>query len=166
MSSVIADLWPDDIKADDVISPEEILDHQARLLEQRTNGLLTADVVKHTAEDRVVIGFDVQSVRSGNRVRLFSAEHRVDFEYPIAMSPPAELPAFLKAEVYEPGIGDMVTAASRFHGRSVTNPWVASSPIEFQKKVQDMFAQSSVKAAVLSLLARSSRQASKDDDQK
>jgi hypothetical protein len=165
MFSVIADLWPDDIKADDVISPEEILDHQARQLEQRTNGLLTADVVKHTAEDRVVIGFDVQSVRSGNRVRLFSAEHRVDFEYPIAMSPPAELPAFLKEEVYVPGLGDLTTAMPRFQGRCVKNPWVASSPAEFQKKVQDMLAHSSVKSAVLSLLARASRPTNKDEDQ-
>jgi len=162
MSSVIADLWPDDIKADDVISPEEILDHQARLLEQRTNGLLTADVVKHTAEDRVVIGFDVQSVRSGNRVRLFSAEHRVDFEYPIAMSPPAELPAFLKAEVYEPGLA--IGTAPVF-GRSVQNPWVASSPTEFSQKVRDMLATPTVKTAVLSLLARSSRQTMKAEDQ-
>lgn len=158
MSTVIADLWPDDIRAEDVISPEEILEHQARLLEERTNGLLTADVVRHTAEDRVVIGFDVQSTRAGSRVRLFSAEHRVDFEYPIVLSPPAELPPFLKAEVYEPGLGD-VTAAVRFQGRCVRNPWVASSPAEFQKRVQEMLALPSVKAAVLSLLARSSRPA-------
>ena len=164
MSTVIADLWPDDIKADDVISPEEILDHQARLLEQRTNGLLTAEVAKHTAEDRVVIGFDVQSVRSGNRVRLFSAEHRVDFEYPIALSPPAELPAFLKAEVYEPGFD--FAKAMGVAARIVTNPWVASSPAEFSEKVRDMLASPTVKAAVLSLLARSGRQTGEDGDGK
>lgn len=163
MPSVIAALWPDDIKADDVISPEEILDHQARLLEQRTNGLLTADVVKHTAEDRVVIGFDVQSVRSGNRARLFSAEHRVDFEYPIAMTPPAELPAFLKAEAYEPAIGTLPAMAGIL-GRTVKNPWVAASPAEFSEKVRGMLAAPTVKAAVLSLLARSSRPSSKGND--
>lgn len=165
MSSVIANLWPDDIKADDVLSPEEILDSQACLLEQRTNGLLTANVVKHSAEDRVIIGFDVQSVRSGNRVRLFSAEHRLDFEYPIALSPPAELPRFLQTEVYVPGLADLSAAVSR-PGHHVQNPWIASSPTEFQKKVQDMLATSSVKAAVLSLLARSSRQMAGEESRK
>ena len=164
MSTVIRDLWPEDIKFDDVISPEEILEHQAQRLEARTNGLLIAHVVKLVGEDRTVIGFEVESPRAASRIRLFEVQHRLDYEYPVSITPPDdELPDFLRERVYAPSVGELhalaSSVASRMMGKGewVENKWVASSPAEFTELVQEVLAQPAVKAVVLSLLSRSNR---------
>lgn len=148
------DLWPDDIKSEDVISPEEILNHQASRLGERTGGLLAGHVVKHEVEDRVVLGFEVESARAGNRVRLFEVQHRLDFEYPAAIVPPDErLPDFLRDCVYKSGDIDMAGRTLQV-GQWVNNPWVASSPTKFSEKVAELLGTPAVKGVVLSLLAR------------
>lgn len=159
MSSVMRDLWPDDIKSEEVISPEEILKHQASRLEARTNGLLIGHVVGHAGEDRVVIGFEVEAPRADTRVRLFEVQHRLEFEYPAAIvAPVARLPDFLKEREYRsPPLGSPV--ADLFGpGKWVKNPWVASSPTEFSEKVKELLAGGGVKGIVLSLLSRASQQ--------
>ena len=158
MSDVMRDLWPEDIQAEVVISPEEILRYQATCLGERTGGQLTAHVVKRADEDRVVIGFEVETRRAGRRVRLFEVRHRLEFEYPASIVPPdVPLPDFLKERVYQPGglgaIGELTRP-----GEWVKNPWVASSPTEFSEKVEDLLARPSVKGIVLSLLSRSNQQ--------
>ena len=173
MSTVIRDLWPEDIKSEDVISPEAILDYQAKRLEDRTNGLLAAHVVKLASEDRIVLGFEVESPLAGSRVRLFDAQHRLDFEYPIVVIPPDEsLPDFLKERVYRPSVREAIMSAvarasqameATGPGDWVENKWVASSPAEFSKMVQDVLAQPTVKAIVLSLLSRASQPRPTDD---
>jgi hypothetical protein len=150
------DLWPPDIKAEDVITPEEILVHQAQLLEARTNGLLVGHVEKLTGEDRVILGFEVESPRTGSRHRLFQVQHRPEFEYPVSIDPPDEsLPDFLKARVYKPGFRDVVATTA---GGWVENKWVASSPTEFSARVEEVLARPAVKAAVLSLISRANRE--------
>jgi len=158
MSSVLRDLWPDDIKSEEVISPEEILKYQARLLEEKTNGLLAGDVVKHENEDRIVLGFEVVAVRADARARLFEVHHRREYEYPAAIIPPDEkLPEFLKERVYHPSVEEVSQAVERMMGSGdwVENQWIASSPGEFSKKVETVLASAVVKAVVLSLLSRS-----------
>ncbi len=173
MSTVMSDLWPDDIQAEDVISPEEILEHQAERLEARTNGLLAAHVVRLEGDDRVVINFEVESVRTGSRVRLFAVQHRLEFEYPVAIVPPQDsLPDYLRERFYRPGLGEAFgsfATVSKLMGPGawVENEWVASSPTEFTKLVHGILALPSVKGVVLSLLARSSRErapAEKDEN--
>jgi hypothetical protein len=169
MSTVIRDLWPEDIKSEEIISPQAILEYQAKRLEARTNGVLGAHVVRLAGEDRIVLGFEVESPLAGSRVRLFSAQHRVDFEYPVAVIPPDDsLPDFLKERVYLPSVGEMLSASAVMSkvmgpGLCVENKWVASSPAEFSKMVQDVLAQRAVKATVLSLLSRASRERPTDD---
>jgi hypothetical protein len=169
MATVMRDLWPDDIKCEDVISPEEILEHQANRLEARTNGVLVAHVVRLVGDDRVVIGFEVESPRAATRVRLFEVQRRLEFEYPAAIVPPEEsIPEFLQARVYRPGPGDVLSAESlasaaslmeKFRrGEYVENKWVASSPTEFSKMVEEVLAMPAVKALVFSLLSRSRRE--------
>ena len=68
MSNVIRDLWPDDIKSEETVSPQTILEYQAEQLAKRTNGMLSAHVVRSVAEDRVVLGFEVKSLIAGSRV--------------------------------------------------------------------------------------------------
>jgi len=160
MSSVMRDLWPEDIKSEEVISPEEILNHQASRLETRTNGLLVGHVVKHEAEDRVVLGFEVEAPRADSRVRLFEVQHRLEFEYPAAIVAPDEkLPDFLRQRVYRPGIADALETSSLMKtGKWVENEWIATSPAEFSQKVQDVLANPAIKAMVLSLLSRVGRE--------
>jgi hypothetical protein len=170
MSTVIRDLWPSDIKSEDVISPQAILEYQAKRLDARTNGLLSAQVVRSVAEDRVALSFEVESPLAGNRVRLFAAQHRLDFEYPVALLPPEDkLPEFLKEHIYQASAGELlsasraVSAALAAHGQWVENKWVASSPEGFSKLVQDVLAQPAVKATVLSLISRANRERPTDD---
>ena len=163
MSSAMRDLWPEDIRSEEVLSPEEILEHQASRLEARTNGLLAGHLVKHVAEDRVVIGFEVEAPRAGSRVRLFEVQHRLDFEYPVSIVPPDdELPEFLRERVYQAGPGDLlrplvgtsVAKALAAPGEWVENTWLAASPNEFVEKVETLLRRPAVKAIVLSLLSR------------
>jgi hypothetical protein len=167
MSSVMRDLWPEDIKSEEVISPEEILNHQASRLEARTNGLLVGHVVRHELEDRVVLGFEVEAPRADSRARLFEVQHRLELDYPAAIVPPdEELPDFLKKRVYRPGTGDLnpvkitetLNSLLSMGGKWVENEWVATSPTDFSEKVENLLAHPSVKAIVLSLLSRVSRE--------
>jgi hypothetical protein len=175
MSTIIRDLWPDDIKSEKIISPEAILDYQADRLNERTKGLLSAHVVRLAGEDRVVLGFEVESRLADRRVRLFAAQHRLEFEYPVALMPPdTTLPAFLKERFYVPSgeerryASETASAtaymkAAGIVGEWVENKWVASSPTEFSRLVQDMLAQPAVKATVLSLLPREDRERPAED---
>ncbi len=174
MSAVLRDLWPDDIQSQDVVSPEEILNHQAQQLEARTNGLLTAHVVSIASNDRVVWGFEVEAPRIGSRIRLLGAQHRLEFEYPVQILPPdGKLPEYLREKIFQPGkrplaafhaLKDLQAATRGVSGLFESDPgtwieneWLATSPAEFTEKVEAVLGQPMVKAAVLSLLARANR---------
>jgi hypothetical protein len=164
MSNVIRDLWPDDIKSEETVSPQTILEYQAEQLAKRTNGMLSAHVVRSVAEDRVVLGFEVKSLIAGSRVRLFAAQHRLEFDYPVALIPPEDrLPQFLQPEVYEPGPQGYPVDDDSGIGGWVENKWVAASPAEFTNKVEAVLAQPVAKAVVLSLLSRANRVRSADE---
>lgn len=162
--TVMRDLWPDDIKSEDVISPEEILIHQASRLEARTNGLLTGHVVKLAGKDRLVLGFEIEAPRAGRRVRLFEVQHRLEFEYPAKVIPPEGLPDFLKDRVYRPG-GGVGSLMEELGGKWVKNEWIASSPTEFSNKVEEVLASAAVKAIVLSLLSSAKANGSQNSNE-
>ncbi len=156
MSSIIRDPWPDDIRSDDVISPAEILSHQAELLEEKTGGLREGDVVRHESQDRIVLGFEVVAQRVDTRARLFEVQHRLEYEYPAAIVPPdLDPPDSLKERVYRSGARIVGLATAMRGGHRVENKGIASSPAEFSARVQSVLARPAVKAVVLSLLARS-----------
>lgn len=166
MSAVLRDLWPDDIQSQDVISPEEILIHQAQQLETRTNGILIAHVEKVSSDDRVVLGFEVEAPSLGTRIRLFGVQHRQDFEYPTQILPPEGiLPDYLNQKVFRPGersiMADRIRTVTNklfeSSGTWVENEWLATSPAQFTEKIEAVLNQPVVKAAVLSLLARANR---------
>ena len=166
MSTIIRDLWPEDIKSEEVISPQAILEYQAKRLEARTNGRLAAHVVRSATKDRIVLGFEVESPLAGSRVRLFAAQHRLDFEYPVAVVPPDDsLPEYLQERFYRPSWQEAHSPAydEPPSGEWVENKWVASSPAEFSKMVENVLAQRAVKATVLSLLSRASREQPTDE---
>lgn len=172
MSSVIRDVWSEDIKYEDVISPEEILKYQANQLEARTNGLLVGEIVKHLGEDRITLGFEVEATLSSKRVRLFEVQHREEYEYPVAIQPPnEELPDFLKDRVYQQSFGDLARSVAKATkpvlmgsdtalapGQWVQSEWVASSPEQFTTKVEELLSRPAIKAIVLSLLSGARKQ--------
>lgn len=160
MSTILRDLWPDDIRTEGMLPPEEILRQQAEHLEKRTNGLLIADVLRTETADRVILGFEVYAPRINSRVRLFGAQHRAEDDYPVAIEPPKDdLPAFLKESYYRPGTVESAAAAVGnlgLTGHVVKNEWIADSPMEFTEKVGRVLALPAVKARVVSLISRSS----------
>lgn len=162
MSGTLRDLWPEDIRAEDSASPEEILDHQSQRLFERTNGLLIGEVVTMPTDDRVVLGFEISAPRIATRVRLFDVQHRGDQEYPAVILPPKDdLPQFLKQKYYVPSMREVYSGGddefTTDTGYWIENKWVASSAKEFSEKVHEVLALPSVKAAVMSLLSRVSR---------
>lgn len=175
MPTVTRDLWPPDIKTDEAISPMEILRHQGDLLESRTNGILRGVVVGMESDDRRIIHFDVEALRLQTKSRLFSVEHRREYEYPVRVMPPTEdLPDYLQSHRYVPGRGGIGTFGipkdilEGSKGKWVEDRWVATSPQEFTEKIGEVLATPAVKAVVLSLISRSANAGepdSADDDQ-
>ncbi len=149
----VDDLWPGDISDEEVRTPEYFLTEQCHHLEIRTGGKLRAKVNRTQAEDRVILGLQVESTRSGRSARLLEVSHRLNFEYPAHIAILVErLPDFLKKRVWKSG--GLTTFISE--GKWVDNPWITSSPEEFLEKFRSVLSRPAVKAAVLSLLAEPS----------
>ena len=123
--------------------------------------------MRREGEDRVVLGFEVESVRAGNRIRLFEVQHQLDYEYPAAIEVPSDvtLPDFLKEDVYRPSLGDQMRSLRMDKGRWVKNEWLASSPTEFVDKVAKVLGSAALKGIVLSLLSRTGQDESPNDVQ-
>ena len=159
MSTAMPDLWPESIRSDQVLAPEEILTQQANALRVRTNGLLTGVIRKTTADDRIVLGFEIGSPRFEAQYRLFEAQHRPDVEYPVSLIPPDEkLPNYLKAQYDVPGPPILRNDFGFTQNNVVVNKWVAKSPSEFTEKVREILKSPTVKSRVLSLLALAHKQ--------
>jgi hypothetical protein len=151
MTTAIRDLWPPEIALEDVISPEEILTYQANLLAEKTSGRLVGHVERLVISDRVVLAFEVEAPVAGNRVRLFEAQHRLEFEYPVKVIPPDSLPEFLRQY------------ASIRSASSLVREWIAATPTEFSNQIKDVLDAASTKSLILSLLSRSKRNGESND---
>jgi hypothetical protein len=156
MTSPLQDLWPDDIRTQEVASPRQILDWQAEALIRRTGGLVLAEVVQSETNDRIILGLEGEATGVRERARLLEVQHLPGRLYPAAIVPPEEqVPDFLKKTRYIPTMGDAARALAQFdRGRQIENEWVASTPIEFADKVRKALSSPSVKSIVMSLLAR------------
>jgi hypothetical protein len=168
MSTVQDDLWPDELRTTEVLSPKEILTGQTAALEAKTNGLLKASIDEKAAEDRRILRFVVSSPRVDQKLVLFEVHLYRDLEYPAAIIPPdLKLPNFLKREYYEPGMKDITNAigASTFRtvleseGQWVKNNQVADSPAEFKHRLQELFSSPAVKSLLISMLAKATQTA-------
>lgn len=167
------DLWPEDIRNQEFIAPLEILREQANHLERRTSGVLVGEihpqeVMEEDIVQRISIRFEVHAPKIDKRVKLFEVVHQPDLEYPIAFIPPEDdMPNYLKDKYYQPGTGEilkLVNTAEIFStimnskGNWVENEWVAASPIVFREKLKAILNMASVKAIVMSLIAKSNRE--------
>lgn len=157
---MVNDLWPEDIYAEEVLSPAEILESQATLLNQKTNGLLTGSVESHEGEDRRILAFEVSASVLDTKVRLFEVHQHLEMDYPAAIVlPDQNLPEFLRKERYSPAPFEMLKAVGNMtfpkQGKWVENEWVATSPPEFSEKIAEALDHPFVKGRVLSLISRS-----------
>ncbi len=164
MPSIQRDLWPAEIRTTEVLSPDEILEFQAKELARRTNDLLQAKVVRFEGDDRVFLGFEVTATRLGVTHRLFEVWQRAGTEYPVTIHPPVDdIPNFLKRKYMDhhdphnyPDDDDERTGPYE-----VENEWVADSPMEFTDKLERVLSSAVVKSTLFSLLAKSQRSPAK-----
>ncbi len=153
------DLWPDDIRLDDLRSPREILDEAAVELEAK-NPRLTAEVVEANLSDRIKLSFQVSNRAVPLTLNLFDVFHQFDAGYPAVIDPPDdEIPGFLQRKVYVPGMADLlgvthaVSKIMTAPGSVQENPWVCGTPREFTTKLRQLLAEDRVKVRIINLLS-------------
>jgi hypothetical protein len=157
--STIRDLWPEDIRSEEVLMPEEILQFQAESLGQRTGGLLSGHVTRLVAEDRIILGFEIEALTIPTRVGLFEVLHRIEFGYPATIIlPDEELPDYLASRSDWP-IRGSVQRSEDVHERL---SWVATSHVEFTAKIEKVLSLPVVKGIVISLISRANKRRAED----
>jgi hypothetical protein len=78
----IKSLWPDDIGESDLVTPVSIMREQAALLGERTENLVTAEVVTAANGPFIIHNFILEAPALSYRYQLFSADHQVSL-YPV-----------------------------------------------------------------------------------
>lgn len=167
MTVAAMDLWPDDALATsaEMPSPIELLEQQARYLEQRTSGRLMVELSEYKTEDRDALRFTVTVPSQDYRCLLFEVLHRPDLMLPASFVPPEPLPNYLRERYVVPGLSlgqsSLATFATVMKGISqpstIENQWVANTPAEFQTKLQKLLQTQEVKALLASLMNMASR---------
>jgi len=160
--------WPDDINADEIRSPRDIMEEAGEELDLRT-GKLTVSIQESQLEDRVVLAFEVTRRESKVIVNLFEASHRPDQPYPVVINPPApDIPEFLLKERYVGGKLSMAATLEQvtrgMAGKFVENEWVCTTPFEFKHKLTELFSMDYVTVRIISLLASVRSQEASDAD--
>jgi len=153
--------WSDDINADEVLSPEDIMKDAGDELHSRT-GKLIVSIRKSRLDDRVVLAFEVLNRETQRACTLLEVSHRTDQSFPVLINPPEwDIPNFLKRRRYVPGkrgafasLGALAAAQQMMGepGRYVENEWVCATPSEFKDKLTKLFDQDRVKYRIISLL--------------
>ncbi len=166
MSAAAMDLWPDDVLAvhADTPSPIELLEHQARCLEQRTSGRLKVDLIEYHGDDREVLRFTVQVPSQDHRCTLFEVHHRREAMLPARFVPPEPLPNYLRERYVLPGSPAPVESYVPREFRSVPpkeveTKWVANTAGEFQSKLELLLQTQEIKALLASLMTMASKPA-------
>jgi hypothetical protein len=156
----MTEFWPFGVNVNDVVAPTTILHSARREWESTSGGLLTLVIQSAADED----GYDMSVVHarhaeSTKMVTLFSVVSRSGSPYPVRIVPrDDEIPTFfLKSYKSTPlnmlhGLPDL-SGILEAQERTVENPWVADTPLEFRRKLKEVFNLSSVKSQVLNLLA-------------
>jgi len=158
------DLLPDDVLAEtnDVPDPMELLEFQAERLKERTQGRLEVELPVTTSDDRHVIRFVAVVVSHDYRSTIFEVHYRPGLLLPASFVPPEPFPAFLREKYTIPAMNSVISnvmSASRVLNtpRTVQNPWVANTPVEFRDKLQELLSSQEVKAQLAALLSMARR---------
>lgn len=146
--------WPEEITAEDVRSPREILEEAVNELEQR-NAKLSASVKTTLVGDRLVLSFVVRHRTLRNAAKLFDVVHRPHASYPVSIEAPEfELPDYLRRERQPVATGPLHGSTSPEGLPSTvahTNEWVCSSPKEFETKLIKLLRREDTVSRVISV---------------
>ena len=85
MADTIPDLWGEGIDIDE-LSPAIILDTQAAKLQQRTGGVITAQILKRNSPTNHELLFDLDNINTDQRSRLLVCRYAKDDVYPAWIS--------------------------------------------------------------------------------
>ena len=164
MTVAAMDLWPDDILAtsEEVPSPIELLEQQARYLEQRTSGRLKVELSGYKTEDREALRFTVAVPSQDYRCMLFEVLHRPELMLPASFVPPEPLPNYLRERYVIPALqprweSPVMRSLEPTPSRTMDNQWVANTPAEFQSKLQKLLQTQEIKALLASLVTMASK---------
>jgi len=138
MASTIPNLWPDGIKTT-VLTPLVILRHQAADLEQRTSGILRGEVRSVEGDDTVEHQFDIVAPALGYEHRILKVQHAKEMIYP--------------ARVQADALG----------ARPPQPPNTVMDDEEFINWLAEVLRSGSMKAVILSLIARANEQTKSSD---
>lgn len=142
--------WPSGLDLTDVQSPMAILREARSDWEEESDGLLT--LILQTAEstsgnDMIIV--HAKHNPSNRTATLFSVVYRPDIPYPATLLPKDdELPDFLKKHYIKPGI----SIGLPIEDKTVVNPWVADTPLEFRNNLTEVFNLAIIKSEVLSIV--------------
>lgn len=142
--------WPDGIELTDAQSPIEIL-HVAKSEWSTNSGglldLILQEAQSKSGNDMVVV--HAKHIPSSRTASLFSVVCRKGQPYPATLQPKEDdLPnIFKKSRKVSRGL----IAPSK--EEMVSNPWVADTPIEFRKKLEEVFNLGIVKSEVFNLIS-------------
>lgn len=145
-SSVIPDLWPDEVKVTSVVSPIAILKHQAGLLARKTNGLLEAEVASTNVGENFVEHELRLIVPALNRyaTTLLSVRHNRERVYPCIVRSP---------DSYE-GAALTIGAAIRATFSDIPKDTELGSPTELIGELSKALSSTTTKSLIFSLLAQ------------
>lgn len=146
MTTTIPDLWSDDIRVD-VLTPLVILQSQEGFLEQKTQGILRADVATTTSGPLVQHQLDIVApALKQYRKTLVTAKHHKDMVYPVTVRAESFLPE-------ETGVPAPIGVP--FPLEPPPDQREANTQDEFVDLVRQVFQSGRVKAMIQSLIARS-----------
>ncbi len=146
MAETIPDLWGDGIQVDD-LSPLIILNTQAAILQKRTKGIITAEVIKRTSKDVTELLFDIKGQVARHRSRLLVCRYLGIEVYPV----------WITSETLRRGLDMAEGIPSVFHldDDMYTATWPAFDQQQFNELVGEVFQSKEVKAKISSMVALS-----------
>ncbi len=149
MTTLTPDLWGDGI-AVKVRSPLVILRQQANLLEQKTGGILRAEVQSVHSEERVKHGLVVMALALRYSISIVEVEHGLDMPYPASLTSINDKSAsfLFGASVGFPKIMNLLEKSDSLVGKITSEP-------EFIEELGKALKSARVSAVISSLIARS-----------
>jgi hypothetical protein len=154
----MSNFWPSGLDLSDTRSPKEILKVAQEDWRQRSDGVMELVLQDAKSTDGyIMIIVHAKHVGSNRTSTLFSILHRPNSFYPVTIQLETdELPNFLK-KTYESdssyiSMRSALATIGRIGGsQTVSNPWVADTPAEFQKKLGEAFNKGSIKSIIVNL---------------
>ncbi|MCB0063241.1 MAG: hypothetical protein KDE19_14060 [Caldilineaceae bacterium] len=154
----MSSFWPSSIDLSKTQSPRQVLKIAQQDWHNDSGGvmeLLLQDTVSQTGDTKIVVY--AKHVPSNRTTRLFAVVHQPNEPYPVTIElETRKLPNFLKKTYYQPSQTDIVAGLMGTKDKTISNPWVSTTPNEFEKKLKEAINEDVVRSQIVNLLADSS----------